>query len=200
MTTTSSPDLTAARTGLAAWFAALIGITAVHVQWEDEPRAIIAGVCGLLSPVADVELGTAEARRFYNSGAAAGEEIERSVGGPRVLTLSLKLDGYDQRLPNGVFFAMSSIATEMRGAVSLAELRELGFALVSIDGPRNVPRLEAGRTYPRAVLDVRLGYTRVENIEPTTWIETVEVTSHMRDVDGDELETPPNGTTTIEAP
>lgn len=200
MTTASSPDLAIVRTGLAAWFAALLGFELSSVQWEDEPRSMIAGASALLSPVADVGLGTPEAQHTYNALAAEGEEIERSVGQPRVLSLSLKLDGYDQRLPQGVFFVMSDVATELHGAVSLAALRELGMALVSVEGPRNVPRVEGGRVYPRAVLDVRLGYTRVREIAATTWIEKIEVTSHMRDVDGAELPTPPNGTQIIEAP
>lgn len=187
------------RTGLLAWFAALAGLAVTSVQWEDEPRSLITGVCGLLAPVADVGLGQVEAQHAYDSHAAAGEEIERTVGGPRVLTLALKLDGYDQRLPEGVFFALASVATKLRGADSLAALRAMGLAVVSIDGPRNVARVEAGRTYPRAVLDVRLGYTRVETITPITWIETVKVESRIRDEAGTLLPSPPNGITTIEA-
>lgn len=200
MTTAASPDLTTARTGLRQWFATLAGLELAAVQWEDEPRSMVVGVCGLISPIADRALGMGERQHEYEPAADEGEELVRAVGGPRVASFSLKLDGYDQRLPEGVFFRMSSVAELMRGEDSVAALRGLGFALVDVTGPTNVPRVEGGRVYPRAVLDVFLGYTRVERETPTTWVEEVRVTSRMADVDGVELPAPPNATVSIEAP
>lgn len=200
MTTATSPDLAAARTGLRQWFADLAGLDLAAVQWEDEPRSMVVGVSGLISPIADRAIGQGERQHEYDSGAAEGSEIVRKVGGPRVLSVSLKLDGYDQRLPEGVFFRMSRVAELARGEDSIATLRALGFALVDVTAPINVPREQAGRVYPRAAVDVFLGYTRVESESATTWVERVEVTSRLRDVDGVELPAPPNETVSIEAP
>lgn len=197
MTTTTSPDLTAMRTGLRTWFAALVGLEPAAVQWEDEPRSMHVGSCGLLNVIAERIVGQDERQRRYNALAPAGQEIERKVGGPRIMTLSLKLDGYDQRLPEGPLFRMSSAAAKARGVDSISQLRAMGLALIDIVGPTNAPRIEDNRIYPRAVLDVRLGYTRVESEAPTTWIEKVRVKSRFRDVDGAELPSPPNGTIEI---
>jgi hypothetical protein len=201
MTTTASPDLTALRTGLRQWFADVAELELAAVQWEDEPRQMIPGLAGLLNVVAERALGQDERQWEYDAGADPGEEIVRKVGGPRVLTLSLKLDGYDQRLNAGPFFRMSAIAAKLRGEDACSALRALGFALIDAVGPTNIGREDHGRVYPRAVLDVFLGYTRVEGEAPTTWVETVKGLAEFRDADGVLLPTPPNGEITIpEAP
>lgn len=199
MTTTTSPDFEAARTGLRQWFATLAGLELVAVQWEDEPRSMVTGVCGLINILGDRGRGRPERQHEYDPAAPAGQEIVRRVGGPRELSLSLKLDGYDQRLGRGVFLLMSRVSTRMHGADSLSSLRGMGFALLDVRDVVNLPRDDAHRKYPRAVLDVRLGYTAVEAVSPTTWIETVRVRTHLRDADGVELPSPPNGEITIEA-
>lgn len=200
MTTTTSPNLSTARTALRQWFADLAGLELAAVQWEDEPRSVTPGISGLLNVIAERALGQDERQWSFDAGAPDGEQIVHAVGGPRVLTLSLKLDGYDQRLPEGVFFRLSSVAALIKGEDSIRALRALGFALVDVEGPSNVPRVDADRVFPRAVLDVFLGYTRVEYEAPGTWIETVKIATHLADSDGEELPSPPNGEITIEAP
>lgn len=198
MTTSTSPDPTSIRTALRQWAADLIGIDLAAVQWEDEPRKLITGMSALLDAIADRSIGQSESQTQYDATAASGEEIVRAIGGPRVLTLSMKLDGYDQRLHVSPFFQLSSVAEKIRGEVSCSALRAMGFALVDITGPSNISRAEGGRAYPRAVLDISLGYTRVEYEQSTTWIERVRVSSQLADVDEVVLPSPPNEEITIE--
>lgn len=197
-------DLEAARTGLLAWYADLLGIEVGRVRWEDEPQVASETFVGTIKPIAERELGLPETQR-ENAG-PPGEELERTIGQPVVLSLSLLLDGYDQRLHLGPFFKLSSVRTKLRGGPSMAALRDgdrnrdehedprFAFAIVRTSGPFNVARDEAGRRYPRAALDVELGYTRIETLSPITFIERAKVTSHLREPDGTELPDPPNVT------
>lgn len=199
-------DLEAARTGLRQWYADLLGLELARVQWEDEPRTAFSdGLVGLLQPVAERQLGRGETLHERDDDAPEGEELVRKRAVAIALSLSLKLDGYDQRINAGPFFALSSVATKLRGGPSLAALRDgdrddlsdpprFAFAVIRSAGPFNVARDEAGRRFPRAALDVTLGYTRVESLSPLTFIEAAEVTSHLRDTDGTELPSPPNVT------
>jgi hypothetical protein len=203
----TTTDLEAARTGLLAWYADLIGVDVSRVRWEDEPQIAADDLVGTIKPVAERELGRTETQVERDPGTpAAGEELLRSIGQPVALSLSLVLDGYDQRLHRGTFFPLSSARTKIRGGPSLAALRDgardrgehpeprFAFAIIRTTGPFNVARDDAGRRYPRAVLDVELGYTRVESLSPLSFIESAEITSHLRDVDGTELPSPPNVT------
>ena len=198
MTTTSSPSASAMRSGLLAWGAFLVGIEVAAAAWTDQPRPMVAGLCLLIDPVAERVIGQDARSHTYDADAPAGSEIVRRVGGPRWFTVSLALDGYDQRLSEGPFMRMSSAAAVAQGIDSCARLRALGLSLVDVQGPVNVPRTEAGRVYPRAVLDVRLGYTRVELDAPTTWIEKTRGTTKLRDADGELLPSPPNGEFEVE--
>lgn len=198
MTTTVSPDFANARVALRQWFADRAGLLLNVVSWEDEPRPMVVGTAGMMNLIADVGLGRGERQHKYNAGAPAGQQIERAVGQPRVMTLSLKLDGYDQRLDKTPLITMGRVATRLHGDDSHAALRALRFALVDVIGPTEIPRVDdASRVYPRANLDVRLGYTLVLNETPTTWVEFMKFTSKMRDVDEVLLPTPPNATVTV---
>lgn len=193
-------DMSAWRTGLVAWFALIVGLSADAISWADESQTMTVGVSGSLRPIADVALGQEEKQTELASPAGPdGEELTRKIGGPRALSLSLVLDGYDQRLPGSPFFTLRSAATKIRSSESIAALQELGFGLISVGRVLNVPRKESGRTFPRAVLDLRLGYTNVENLDPITFIESAELTSHVRDTDGTELPSPPNQVVEISA-
>lgn len=204
---TETTDLEAARSGLLSWYAGLLGLEVSRVRWEDEPQVPSETFVGTIKPLAERELGRPETQRARAGGTPpAGEELERKIGQPLVLSLSLLLDGYDQRLHLGPFFKLSSVRTKIRGGPSMAALRDGGrdrdeheaprfaFAIVRTAGPFNVARDEAGRRYPRAALDVELGYTRVETLSPITFIERAKVTSHLREPDGTELPVPPNVT------
>lgn len=194
MTTAAAIDLTAARTGLVAWFAELTGLDASAVRWRDEPRPVVAGVAGELQPIAIRELGQGEEQHEHDGGADEGEELVRAVGGSRVLSLSLLLDGYDQRLPEGVLFALERARTKMVGAPSLDALRALGFAFVRSHAVQGLPNREhQGRAYPRAVLDVELGFTAVESLDPTGYFAHAQLETEARDVDDSLLPSPPNG-------
>lgn len=191
-------DMSAWQTGLIAWFALVSGLSATALSWADEAQKVVVGASGSIRPIADIGVGGEEILTERAAPPApAGEELVRRIGGPRELSLSLTLDGYDQRLPMGVFMAMRSATMRMASTESSAALRALGFSLIEVGKVVNVPRKENGRTYPRAVCDVRLGYTNVENLAPITFIEKAQVTSHLRDEAGVELPSPPNETTEI---
>lgn len=194
MTTTSSPSPTSLRTGLLAWAAFIAGLDEGAAQWTDEARRMVQGPCILVDAVAERVVGQDARTHELDMDASAGSEIVRRIGGPRVMTLALALDGYDQRLPEGPFLRMSRAATLAQGIESRSRLRALGLSLVDAQGPINASaaRKEGGRAYPRAVLDVRLGYTRVELDAPTTWIERARLTTGLRDADGELLPSPPN--------
>lgn len=198
MTTASTLSFETARTGLRQWIATLAGIALAAVQWADEPRVAVDGACVLLNVIAERSIGQDERQQEYDAAQVNGAEIIRKVGGPRVITISVHYDGYDQRLHLSPVTAASALKARMGGDDSAYALRELGFAFVDATGPVNAPRSDNGRVYPRAVIDVRLGYTRVESDTATQWIETVIAKSRVRDVDGVELPIPPNSTVEIE--
>lgn len=194
MTTSTAIDLSTLRTGLRQWFADLCGLQLEAVHWYDEPRPMVVGACGMLQPIALRQLGQVEEQQEHDAGAPAGEEVVRRVGGRRILSLSLVLDGYDQRLPTGVFFALEAARTKAEGAPSIEALRALGMAFVRSQDVQALPaREQQGRAYPRAVLDLELGYTAVEALAPAGYFEHAELVTEARDVDASLLPSPPNG-------
>lgn len=192
MTTLNSPDASQVRAGLAQWAAYVADDDAGVVQWTDEPRRAIPGMSVLLDHVAERVVGQDARTHTFDDSAEPGREIVRRVGGPRVMTLSLVLDGYDQRFPEGPFSRAAAASARAQSRESIKRLRALGFSLVDVQGPVNARRVEGSRAFPRAVLDVRLGYTRVELDAPTTWIGTARLTTRLRDADGSLLPSPPN--------
>lgn len=197
MTTAASPELSVVRTTLRTWAATLLDLDPVAVRWEDESQEMITGTVCTLAPIAERQIGQGETQSERVEADPDGEEMRTAEGAHRILSLSVKVDGYDQRIPNGPFFALSQMAVRLRDRVSRSTLRTIGFALVDVFGPFAIPRLEGGRVYPRAALDLAFGYTRVESREPLTWIEHAGVTATLRDQDGVALASPPNGTDTI---
>lgn len=190
--TLNSPDPTQVHEGLRQWAAYVVDDDASVVQWTDEPRRAIPGMTVLLDHLAERVVGQDARTHTFDSTAEPGREVVRRVGGPRVMTLSLALEGYDQRFPEGPFARAAAASARAQGRESIKRLRALGFSLVDVQGPVNARRIEGSRAYPRGVLDVRLGYTRVELDAPTTWIETVRLTTRLRDADGSLLPSPPN--------
>lgn len=194
MTRATALDLTAVRTGLRQWFANLVGIELNATHWQGEPRPVVEGVCAMLQPIAIRELGQVEEQEELDEDADEGQEIVRKVGGPRVFSLSLILDGYDQRLPNGVLFALESARTKIQGGDSIDALRALGLAFVRTLAVQGLPnRVHQKREYPRATLDIELGYTAIETLAPVGYFEHAQLVTEARDVDGELLPTPPNG-------
>lgn len=187
-------DWALVRTGLMAWVALGLGYDSLadqaRVQWQDEPRSPVVGHCAMLTHLASRPIGGVAAGYRHDSDAEPGSEIVRSIAQMRATSIQLALDGYDRTLgaTGSPVTALERFALSSRSAESTRLLRSLGLSLQVLDGPRSTSRREAGRDFPRAILDLEFVYTSVlERDYACTWIERTVIRTRLRDEAGTTL-------------
>lgn len=196
MTATATRDPDTLRTTLLAWAAFVSGLTSASV-FADEPNTMVDGLAISIAEVSSRNVGGESTLREYDAGA---EHIVRKVVGLQHSILSLTFDGYDQRLSQSPMEAARRFVAVARSPEARAMLRAAGAPMTAISGPTSTPRVEAGRSYPRAVVEVRLTFARVDDLAPVEVADTATITGSVRDPLGAELVPPLSPVTEVDLP
>jgi len=185
--------------GLLAWFAAALGVDdagiAIPAQWDDEPEAMTpSGLQGLLKIRAIDSVGPDETRYIEDLDQPAGEELVPTLVGNRRVTVSFIVEAHDLSPAWSAHRILDRVRSKIRLPSTRDTLRALGLGVLDTEAIQVIDGEVDGRRLGRATLDVHLSaaacYRDTDN--GVSWIETIELTTHLEDVDGTELPVPPN--------
>lgn len=174
-------DLATIEPALVTWAAAVTGVEASCVVWENAPRVRPNTALVLLSWVSIVGVGIDETAWTYEANADPLAEMTATVAGPRACVLQLAVETFDQR-PGHTARAIAEVArTRAQGPTSLAALQavKLGFAGVGL--VTNADYRVDQRMISRTVMEVRLNAESRVTDSTTSYIASVHATL---DVDG----------------
>lgn len=197
MTATETPSRENIRGALVAWAEAASGVATGTVTWADEANTLVEGMAIMLAEIGGRNVGGESHGREWN---AADQVIERRLLGLQHNTFSLTFDGYDQHLARSPMAAALTFVRLAKSRESRAILRAAGCPLTAISGPTNAPRLEGGRTYPRAVVDFRITFATADDLGPVEAADTATVTGQVLGADGAPLVPPLLTSTEVDLP
>jgi hypothetical protein len=197
VTATATRDPATLRTTLLAWAAFVSGRPAGAVVYDGESNAMVDGLAISIDEISSRNVGGEVTAREYDPSA---DHIVRKVLGLQHETLSITFDGYDQRLSQSPMEAARRFVAVARSTEARAMLRAAGAPMTAISGPTSTPRVEAGRSYPRAVVEVRLTFARVDDLAPVEVANTATITGSVRDPLGAELVPPLSPVTEVDLP
>lgn len=121
-----------------------------------------------------------------------GKTVYAQLGNRRVI-IEVRIETYKNTDDNWAWSTVERIRTRLRRPSSHEALRSINFALVETGPSIALPMNVKGAEWSAAMMELTFG-TRFEDIEttPFNWIERVDLTSHIKDTDGQELPVPPN--------
>lgn len=187
MTATATPLRSAVRAALLAWAEASGSVAPGSVIWQDEPNQLVDGMAIMLSEIGGRNVGGESTAREWNPTSSL---IERKLLGLQHNTFSVTFDGYDQELSRSPMAAALDFVRRARSRDSREILRAAGCPLTAINGPTNAPRIEGGRSFPRAVVDFRITFATVDDLGSVEAANTATITGQVLGADGAPL-TPP---------
>lgn len=175
------------RSALAAWVKALSGVEIA--VWENDPRPMHNGVIALLSWGASDVVGVDDLRWQYAENESPLEEMTPAVQGDRVLRVQVAFETTLQAIAGNARELCERMRSRLRRPSSLAALAAVGLGLVSAGPAVQADYRAQQHMVARALFDVTLNATTwdADADGATSYIATVEVTSHVSDVSGDEL-------------
>lgn len=183
------------KTGLTQWSDRLLCIPSF---WAKDSNCVVDGPHGELDIIANAQLGMDHAQHEFDAGGAAGEEMQVSQVGNRLLTLNVQVQTWDQSLACSARFYLERFRTRVRWPSSLAELRVFGLAVVRVGNLLLLDPPKDDHAYSRASLDVFFSGHVLEEDAPTTYIQSADIRSNqLTDVDGSPTETQIDTTVTI---
>lgn len=189
-TTTTTPDIW--EDGLELLFER-IG-DPLPVCWKERERPFASDGIILLKVIADASQGVDEYRIAHdpalNSSSPPAECIPTSCGSSRV-TLQVQVETFDQDGPGSARTQLRKIRQRLRWPSSLAALKAIETSLVDIIAIPVIDKLEDGRQYSLATMDVRLNTIQIENDKPFGRIDTIAVQPTLTSESGSPITTPP---------
>ncbi len=174
------------------------GLAGIPCDWAGRPRKMHVSARLELDVIAGRGVGIDERRwrnvRVSESGELVG--VRARVEGVRELTLQIQAWSPVQPLAKSARRYLDDVRIDLMLPSSLARLRELGLAVVAIEGTVLLDGGEDGRKVSRAALDVRLAHSAGRDDDVVPFIETARVTGEARNAAGELL--PPSDINTRE--
>ncbi len=171
---------------------------------RDRPRKIMSDAHRFTLTVrllSVIGLGEDEERFDLIPGNATGADrkyagqLRPNITGQRKLVLQLECDSIENTDSGWAWTMIERVRTRMRRRTSIEALDAVEAALIRVGQGVQANFRHEGRMHSRVLLDIELGcVVNDQDPIPTGWIERVEVTGHLQDVDGTELPHPPNPT------
>lgn len=175
--------------GLRAWAAALTGIPATCVRWENEPAVQGNGALVFLRWVSEAAVGVDATHYTFAENDDPLAEMTPTTTGNRVAVLQVDVEIHDQRPGQNAHAIAARAATRVRWPRLLAVLEALGVAVAAMGQIATTDYAVDGRVVSRRSFEVRLnGVASETDAEGTTsYIATAETVAHIDDPAGDEL-------------
>ncbi len=189
-TTTTTPDVW--EDGLELLFER-IG-DPLPVCWKERERPFVEDGIVLLKVIADLSIGVDEYRIVYDPAQVASDPPEEMIPtscGSALVTLQVQVETFDQDASGRARTALRRIRQRLRWPSSLQALRKIETSLVDILTIPVIDRVQDGRVYSLATMDVRLNTIQVENDKPFGRIDTIVVQPDLLDESGVPLTLPP---------
>jgi hypothetical protein len=182
-------DWTQIADALKAWFLAGTGLDLVVL--ENEERPFVEPAWGYLVIDDAQSVGTDSTYLVDRPGAEPGAPLVPMVSGLRIFTVHVYVESFSQRPED---FAVKHLE-RLRGALRFPRLmkmiREVGLALVDVSPTVVSDYAVDERVISRASFDVRFNaaFNLIDEAdqEAGDYIERIELTSHVENVDGSEL-------------
>ena len=155
-------------------------LEAKRVQWLEEPRKQIPGARVFLNITSSSGLGVDDVRT--TEGVTVGGELERTVQGLRLFTLSLQCETESQAPAGAARSTVERLRTRLRRPSTLAALKGAGLALVRLEATQTLDYDWHDRRMSRAAMDAIFATTSNDGTLPAdavTYIERVLVTSSI---------------------
>ncbi len=187
-------DLAAIQLAMRTWVATLAGVPLAQCAYENEAQNLNGPITADLSWIRMPALGRGEERWIIDDAAVAPDlNATPAQVTWRTCTLQVSLESLSQSPDRSAALAALALQTLAPTRAARAILEAVGVAFASIDAPTQRDyKGNDQRWLSRYILSVEFNECDVHVVtSPTTsTIESVEVTSHVRDVDGDELAPP----------
>lgn len=172
---------------LVLWVAALTGIDAKAIVWENEIRVQSPGVLIVLSWVSTAPVGIEDTRWENTGDAAPALNMEPVVVGQRALVLQLSIESVltTPDAPNARVVA-EQFRTRVRAPSSLTRLTDAQVGLQSVGAVQQADYRVDQRWRNRCIVEVRLNATTffrdTEGAAPS--MESVLVSSDLQSLNG----------------
>jgi hypothetical protein len=165
-------------------------------EWRDEKQEFASPTVQ-----AKIELEITSAAPVFQEtrqteGAAPDFNTILTEHGMREFTLNVQCKSYDSRYEFWAFEYAERIRTRIRRQAVREALKTVNTAFLSSSAITRLEHDEDGHRVRTANLDLffRAGFEDSEGAEVVGWIESIALTSRIKDVDGTVLPTPPNFT------
>ncbi len=165
--------------GLIAWAVAVTGLSLV--VFENDPQPVPNMQAVYLNVRSTASVGVDDSFSEYDETARMFTE---TVSGGREISLTFQVDSFDMTAPNNALTVITRAQTRMRFDSSEDILRDCGLALATIGSPVDASYEADDRMVSRYSMDVVLNTVSSETDLPTPTIETVDLSSELRDVNG----------------
>lgn len=175
-------DWATLQAGLPTLFGDLLG---VRCQWRTQPVQMVQGASATIDVLGQVALGVDE--RTWADVEEDGEVVgvQATQHGLREMTLQITCWAPSQTLGNSARAALELLRLRLRMPSSLARLRALGLALVTIEPVVLGDVVQDMRARSQASMDVRVTYAVSEADEVIPYIERARVKSeHLENAGG----------------
>ena len=169
-------DLATIEPALLAWVAALTGVEASCVLWENQPRVRPNTALVTLSWVSIAGVGTDETSWRYAENDDPLLEMSATVAGPRACVLQVSIETYDQRSGYTARSIAETARTRARGPTSEATLLAAGLGLAGVGDVRNADYRVDQRWIARTVMEFRLNAESRVADGHTSYIAEVDAT------------------------
>jgi len=177
-------------TAVAAWVATTTGLSSAAVFWAEHPRKQVPQSYAVLSWVSESDRGLGDLQQDVNGDG----DLEQGVSMPQSLTLQVTLASYVvTAAKNGRRYG-SRMRAASRFDSARAVLATANLGLIEIGpGRDDTVTVDNHRLY-QWVIEVTLSSTRYEEDTetPISTIETVVLTTEIKDETGATLPIPPN--------
>lgn len=174
----------AANTGLAAIFAAAMGIPCQH---RGEPQVAHTSASATLDFLGESGLGTDEVSYVANP-TEDPTEVVPTVYGLRQQTVQVSVWSPSQKLEESARFYADRLRTRLRFPSVLASLRALGVAIVRIEDAVSLDVAQSSRGRSSCALDIRISYGVVDQDTPIEFIDEAQITSFDEEGNGQLLD------------
>jgi len=167
-------------------------LTELKSSWERQKTSYLCMPFGRQSLNNLVTVGTDDQRQSETAGAPAGREITHTICGIRKFNWLLKVESQSHEPDKSALFYLSRAQSRLVLSDFLAQVRACNLSVIRSGDVHSVDYVDKNSKHwiSAAALEVQMhAGSEIANC-PTTYIETIEVTSQLRDPEGVLLPSP----------
>jgi hypothetical protein len=179
-------DWATQQTAIEKWFKKATGLP---VEWTKQPAEHNRRPCAELWVNTFQSVGEDELRSTLDEDATDGRDLLYEVCGHRLFILTCKVRSRDNRPGYHAGAYLEKARTSLAKPSTKSIFSDAEIALINAEAVAELPGLFDGREESFASMDIRLStvVNESDESEAGTYINTVEITSNIIDIDGNSL-------------